>query len=148
MDSLPFANGFFDAIVSVDAYQYFGTADLYLGYVVRFLRDRGRIGVVVPALFTECAPEVPEWLAPYWNWEFWCFHGPAWWRTHWEKTSKVTVDVADAIEDGWRDWLRFSDVTEPYVDGWRKQAALDEGAMLRADQGRLLGFTRIAATAR
>ena len=29
--SLPFAPGFFDAVVSIDAYQYFGTADLYLG---------------------------------------------------------------------------------------------------------------------
>jgi cyclopropane fatty-acyl-phospholipid synthase-like methyltransferase len=31
--ALPFAQGFFDVIVSVDAYQYFGTADLYLGYI-------------------------------------------------------------------------------------------------------------------
>jgi cyclopropane fatty-acyl-phospholipid synthase-like methyltransferase len=29
--ALPFAAGFFDAIVSFDAYQYFGTDDLYLG---------------------------------------------------------------------------------------------------------------------
>ena len=36
--TLPFAAGFFDAIVSIDAYQYFGTADLYLGYVLDFLK--------------------------------------------------------------------------------------------------------------
>ena len=30
--ALPFAHGFFDAIVSVDSYQYFGTDQLYLGY--------------------------------------------------------------------------------------------------------------------
>ena len=35
---LPFASEFFDVIVSIDAYQYFGTADLYLGYIVGFLR--------------------------------------------------------------------------------------------------------------
>ena len=29
--ALPFADGFFDAMVSVDAYHYFGTDDLYLG---------------------------------------------------------------------------------------------------------------------
>ena len=29
--TLPYAAGFFDVIVSIDAYQYFGTADLYLG---------------------------------------------------------------------------------------------------------------------
>ena len=32
--SLPFEPGSFDAIVSFDAYQYFGTADLYLAYLV------------------------------------------------------------------------------------------------------------------
>src|SRR6058998_3707963 len=46
--SLPFANGFFDAIVSFDAYHYFGTDDLYLGYCSRFLRPGGRIGIMVP----------------------------------------------------------------------------------------------------
>ncbi len=51
--ALPFADGFFDAVVSIDAYQYFGTADLYIGYITRFLRDEGRIGIVVPSLATE-----------------------------------------------------------------------------------------------
>ena len=48
--SLPFAAGYFDAIVSIDAYQYFGTDLLYLDYLTRFLRPGGRLGVVVPAV--------------------------------------------------------------------------------------------------
>ena len=146
--ALPFGAGFFDVVVSVDAYQYFGTADLYIGYVSGFLRDGGRIGAVMPAVFEELCGRIPEELAPFWDWEFCCFHGPDWWRTHWEKTGKVRVDLADAVEDGWRDWLRFSEVSEPTLDGWRKEAALNEAAMLRVDQGRRLGFTRIVATKR
>lgn len=46
---LPFAEGSFDAIVSIDAYQYFGTNDLYLPTLTRLLKPGGRIGVVVPA---------------------------------------------------------------------------------------------------
>jgi len=42
--SLPFAKGYFDVIVSMDAFHYFGTADLYLGYIVDFLKSGGRIG--------------------------------------------------------------------------------------------------------
>lgn len=144
--ALPFAEGFFDAIVSVDAYQYFGTADLYLGYLSGFLHAGGQLGIVVPALLTELGTDVPPELAPYWDWEFCCFHGPNWWRTHWEKTAKVHVEHADAIDNGWSDWLRFNDATEPYVDGSRKKAAADCGAMLHADQGKLLGFSRIVAT--
>ena len=48
--ALPFAAGFFDAIVSIDAFQYFGTDVLYLDYLARFLRPGGLLGVVVPGL--------------------------------------------------------------------------------------------------
>ncbi|MDQ1384822.1 MAG: hypothetical protein QOG65_2201 [Actinomycetota bacterium] len=145
---LPFANGFFDVIVSVDAYQYFGTADLYLGYIAGFLRPAGRIGIVAPALFREFGTNVPDELAPFWDWEFCCFHGPDWWRTHWEKTGKVCVEHADAVEDGWQDWLRFDEASVPGLDGWRKEAATNSAAMLRADHGKHLGFTRVVATKR
>jgi len=144
--ALPFAQGFFDAIVSVDAYQYFGTADLYLGYITGFLREGGRIGVVVPALFEEFGADIPDTLRPYWEWDFCCFHGPDWWRTHWDKTGKARVDLADALEDGWRDWLRFDEASIPTMTGWRREAATSQAAMLRADQGKLLGFTRMVAT--
>jgi cyclopropane fatty-acyl-phospholipid synthase-like methyltransferase len=145
---LPYADDFFDAIVSVDAYQYFGTDDLYLGTITRFLRPGGRIGIVTPATFREFGTEVPAELAPYWEWDFCCFHGPDWWRTHWEKTTKVDVDHADALVDGWRDWLQFDEASAPTLTGWRKDAAANTMAMLRADQGRDLGFSRIAATKR
>jgi SAM-dependent methyltransferase len=144
--ALPFEAGFFDLIVSVDAYQYFGTDDLYLGYITNYLVDGGRIGTVVPAVFSEINGEVPASLAPYWDWDFCCFHGPDWWRTHWAKTGKVVVDVADALEEGWRDWLRFSEYALPYLDGWQRTADENQQAMLRIDQGELFGFTRIIGT--
>jgi SAM-dependent methyltransferase len=146
--ALPFAPGFFDLIVSVDAYHYFGTADLYLGYILDFLVEGGQIGIVAPAVFTEFGADVPEELAPYWDWEFCSFHSPDWWRNHWAKTGKVTIDQADAMEDGWKDWLRFNEVTEPHLNGWRRQAAATEASMLRTDQGRNLGFSRVVATKR
>src|SRR5690606_29605545 len=103
---LPFADGFFDAVVSVDAYQYFGTDDLYLGYIRRFVRPGGSIGIAVPAV-TEEVTDVPEHLAAYWEWDFACFHTPQWWRRHWSRTGLATVDVARTQVDGprlWRDW--------------------------------------------
>jgi cyclopropane fatty-acyl-phospholipid synthase-like methyltransferase len=35
--SLPFASDFFDAIVCIDSFSYFGTDDLYLSYLARFV---------------------------------------------------------------------------------------------------------------
>lgn len=144
--ALPFAANFFDAIVSLDAYQYFGTADLYLGYLVDFLKDRGRLGAVMPALKTELGAEVPATLAPYWEWDFCSWHNAEWWNHHWAKTGKVTVDHADLIEDGWRDWLHFNDFIAPSVEGWWVDEVATTHNMLEADRGENIGFTRIAAT--
>jgi cyclopropane fatty-acyl-phospholipid synthase-like methyltransferase len=80
--SLPFAEGYFDAILSFDAYHYFGTGDLYLGYVSKFIRPGGRLCIVVPGLVHELEDGPPELLRPYWEWEFSSFHSPSWWRRH------------------------------------------------------------------
>jgi len=143
--SLPFADGFFDLIVSVDAYHYFGTDDLYVATMARHLRSGGRLGIVVPALLEELR-EIPEHLAEYWEWEFWSFHGPDWWRWHWAKSTKVVVEHADALADGWRDWLRWAEVAGPASpQEWMADESRREAAMLRADQGRLIGFARVVA---
>ncbi|MGI9114006.1 MAG: methyltransferase domain-containing protein [Chthoniobacterales bacterium] len=39
--SLPFATGFFDAVVSIDSFVYYGTDDLYLNYLARFVSQAG-----------------------------------------------------------------------------------------------------------
>jgi SAM-dependent methyltransferase len=139
--ALPYAEGFFDALVSLDAYHYFGTDDLYLGYYARFVKPGGQIGMVVPGLLREFADGLPEHLAPFWNWEFWSFHSPAWWTQHWEKTGKVKVTHADSVPEGWRHWLLWMQVCSEA--GYR--ADKEEIAMLESDAGNNLGFTRIVA---
>ena len=39
--SPPFATDFFDAIVSIDSFVYYGTDDLYLNYLARFVKPGG-----------------------------------------------------------------------------------------------------------
>ena len=46
--ALPFAHGYFDALVSIDSYHYFGTDVRYLSYAAQFVRPDGHIGIVVP----------------------------------------------------------------------------------------------------
>src|SRR5258707_14974399 len=43
--SLPFAEEFFDAIVCIDSFCYYGTDDLYLNYLAGFVKPGGQIGV-------------------------------------------------------------------------------------------------------
>ena len=42
--SLPFAPEFFDAIVCIDSFLYYGTDDLYLNYLAQFVKPGGPIG--------------------------------------------------------------------------------------------------------
>ena len=57
---LPYADEFFDAIVSLDSYQYYGTDDLYLNYFLKFLKPGGQIGIVVAGLAQDFDGPVPE----------------------------------------------------------------------------------------
>src|SRR5262249_54863180 len=51
--SLPFAAEFFDAIVSIDSFPYYGTDDLYLDYLARFVKPGGAIGIAGAGLMQE-----------------------------------------------------------------------------------------------
>jgi cyclopropane fatty-acyl-phospholipid synthase-like methyltransferase len=138
---LPFPDGFFDALVSFDAYHYFGTDDLYLAYYTRFAKDDAQVGIVVPGLRREFINGLPSHIARYWESDYWSFHSPDWWRSHWEKSGKVTVEVSDLVPDGWKHWLRW-------LEACGEQGAPTdpkEIEMLRADAGRNLGFTRVLA---
>ena len=81
--ALPFADGFFDAMVSVDAYHYFGTDDLYLeNHLARLVKSGGQMGIVVPGLVEELpSAEAPEHLREYWEPAMFSLHSPEWWQT-------------------------------------------------------------------
>ena len=51
--SLPFASEFFDAVVCIDSFVYYGTDDLYLNYLARFLKPGGVLGVAGAGLMQE-----------------------------------------------------------------------------------------------
>ena len=139
--ALPYADGFFDAIVSLDAYQYFGTADLYLEYLARFLRPGGEIGIVCPAFRRELTSEtVPDYLAGlYREGGFHAFHTPAWWRNHWTKTGLVEVTCVDEPPEADAIWEEFIPHTRE-----------EEQTPLRADAAgeRVLTFARVVARTR
>jgi cyclopropane fatty-acyl-phospholipid synthase-like methyltransferase len=142
--ALPFAEQFFDAAISLDAYHYFGTDDLYLGYYARFVKPGGLLGLVVPGIAQEFTAGVPPHLTPYWEPEFWSFHSPDWWRRQWERTGPVEVTHADMIPNGWQHWLTWLEVARAH--GYRSSA--EEAEMVRLDAGRNLGFTRLVARKR
>src|SRR5438067_12926992 len=51
--TLPFAAEFFDAIVSIDSFFYYGTDDLYLHYLARLVKPGGPLGIAQAGLMAE-----------------------------------------------------------------------------------------------
>ncbi len=138
--ALPFAPEFFDAIVSIDSFMYYGTDDLFLGNLARFLKPGGRVGIALSGLTREIEGEVPDHLREFWTPEVWCLHSAAWWRRHWERTGIVEIDVADDMPDGWQRWLE-----------WQRAIAPDNEVEIRAleaDQGRTLSYVRLVGRRR
>lgn len=134
---LPFAAGFFDAIVSIDSFVYYGTDDLYLNYLAGFLQPGGLLGIAGAGLLQEIEGEVPEHLRAWWTPEHWCLHSAPWWKRHWARTKMVEVTLADSMPDGWQRWL-----------DWHYSVCPDnapEIQALEADQGRYLGYVRAVA---
>lgn len=143
---LPFAEGFFDAIVCVDAFAYFGTDDLYLSYLHRFVPEQGQLGIVVPGLMRDFDGEVPAHLTrrqasggTFWGPDCWSLHTAGWWRHHWSRTGLVDVQVADTLPDGiglWRRWDRA-------VQAAKAAHFPSDAEVLDTDNGRYLGFVRM-----
>ena len=132
--SLPFAPDFFDAIVCIDAFYYFGTDDLYLNYLAHFVKPGGLIGIAGAGLVQEFDGPLPEHLREWWTQDCWSFHSAAWLRRHWERTGIMDVEHADTMPDGWREWLK-----------WHHAVAPDNATEIRTvevDAGRYLGYVR------
>ena len=132
--SLPFATEFFDAVVCIDCFPYFGTDDLYLNYLARFVKPGGLLGIAGAGLIREIEGGPPEHLRKWWTQDLWCLHSANWWRRHWERTGIMDVQVADAMVDGWKVWLNWHRVIAPENQ--------DEIEALEVDRGNHLGYIR------
>ncbi len=140
---LPFAEGFFDAIVSIDAYNYFGTDDYYLSYLLKYLKKDGKIGIIGPGLEDEFSGGIPPHLKEVWDPEFSSFHSSNWWRNHWEKSGLVDIQVSDSLPDGYAIWLEWeSYLKKHHLINPNRGDDLD---LLKADGGEQLRFHRIVA---
>jgi SAM-dependent methyltransferase len=132
--ALLFADEFFDAIVSIDSFPYYGTDQHYLTYLARYVRPGGVIGIAGAGLMREIEGAVPESLQQWWEPSLWSLHAAAWWQRHWVRTGIVDVELADSMPDGWQLWLQ-----------WQRVIAPDNHVELQAvaaDRGTYLGYVR------
>jgi cyclopropane fatty-acyl-phospholipid synthase-like methyltransferase len=88
--ALPYAEGFFDAAVSLNSYHYYGTADTYFPQTYsKLVKPGGQFGVVIDGYIKE---DENDGGAEG-------FHSGAWWRRHWEKTGLVEITACYDFDD-------------------------------------------------
>lgn len=119
---LPFEREFFDAVVSVDSYHYFGRDPRFLGEkLLPFVKRGGHVYIAIPGMKRDCHDCLPEVLLRSWTPEqLETMHDAAYWRGMVEHTPGVEILALHEMESNrevWADWLRQEN---PYAVGDRK----------------------------
>ena len=110
--ALPFAEGYFDAVICIDAYHFFGCDPEYLdAHIVPLVKPGG----------------IPDELRPYGKEDI-NFHSAGWWAELWKQSTRAAVRDAFSLRShkaAWEDWLQCDN---PYAQrdadmmekaGWR-----------------------------
>lgn len=136
--ALPFDDDFFDVVISIDAWEYFGTDDHFLPRLLRVLRPGGRIGMATPAMAVDVRDldAIPPHIAEAVGWEALAWHPAEWWEQQWRLTGLVHDIWARTQTGGGADWLRWA----------RAAGATSSVRMLERDAGGLLSFSLVSAT--
>ena len=108
--ALPFATDFFDAVVSVDSYNYFGRDSEYLGTsLLPLVKRGGELLFAIPGMVRDCHDDLPACLLKSWTPEqLEYMHDMDWWRANIEQADGA--DILDMREmtctcDAWADWI-------------------------------------------
>ncbi len=144
--ALPYADGFFDAAIAIDSYEYFGTDEVYFPNTYsKLVKPSGQFGIVAPGLAREFDAGCPDTLKELWVGEMFCFHSKDWWRRHWGKTGIVDITACYDIEDPkgvWRPWAAWA--KENFAKEWGEGGDMDE-KMLDADTNNDVALVVMAA---
>lgn len=134
---LPFASEYFDAVISVDAYHYFGIEPDYLtNHLAPLLKPDGRILIGIPGLKEEFNGHIPSELKPFWQSDM-NFHTTEWWKNLWSAEKKVYIEQCfelQCMQAAWADWLVCDN-----------EYARGDIAMMEAEGGRYFNLVGIRA---
>ncbi len=137
-NEMPFADGYFDAVISVDAYHYIGNNDTFFAEKVKpLLKKNALVALAFPGMKCEVHQNVPEDMKPYWDDEaLSMWQSIDWWRSKFEhELDNMNIWQMECFDEAWSDWLATDN---PYAVGDR--------AMIKTDNGRFMNLIGITGT--
>ena len=135
--ALPFEREFFDAVVSVDSYHYFGRDERFLDEkLLPFVKKGGYIYIAIPGMKEDCHDHLPPVLLLSWTPEdLETMHDVPYWLSmvsRCEGAEVISVREMESHDEVWADWLAQNN---PYAIGDRKT--------MEAGGGKYLNFVAI-----
>lgn len=107
---MPFAYDYFDSVVSVDSYHYFGCKEgVFADRILPFIKKDGYAMIAIPGLKKEPEGEMAE-LFREWaeGDDAETFHTAAWWENLLKKECGdrcgIVVREAECSDEAWNDW--------------------------------------------
>ena len=106
-ENLPFEKEFFDAVVSIDSYNYFGRDSRYLDEkLLPFVKSGGYLYIAIPGMKKDCHEDLPQELLLSWTPEQLDYmHDVRYWRDIVGKSCDaeiVSVHEMESNEEVWR----------------------------------------------
>lgn len=109
--ALPFSKNYFDTIVSIDTYHYFGCADgVFAEKILPYVKKGGYILLAMPGIKYD--PEGEE-LELFKEWatdgDHLTFHTTEWWKNHLSQNVQDKIDISvyegECFDKAWDDWF-------------------------------------------
>ena len=109
-EGLPFADGFFDGVVSIDSYNYFGRAQNYLDdKLLPYVKSGGYLCFAIPGMKCDCHVGLPACLLLSWTSEQLDYmHDIPWWRNLLGQSRDAEIVAMFELscnKEAWEDWL-------------------------------------------
>ena len=109
-NNLKFEKNFFDKIISIDSYNYFGRDEDYLdNKLFHFIKKGGYIYIAIPGMKKDCHDNLPKELLLSWTpdqLEY--MHDVSWWKNLISKSKGfkiIEIKEMQSNEEVWADWL-------------------------------------------
>lgn len=133
----PFADEYFDAVISIDSYHYFGRDKDFLDTKLAPLVKKGSaIAIAIPGLKYEFNGALPAEIALSWSAEdINTIHSCDWWQeilSSSQKMELISMTEMDCFEECWQDWLSCDN---PY--------AVNDRPSMEAGAGKYMNFISI-----
>ena len=133
--NMPFADEYFDAVISVDSYHYYGNNDMYFCEKIQpLLKNKGIFAAAFPGMKYEVHDNVPDEMRQYWNDEdLSMWHSVKWWSDKFQgNLDNLSIWEMNCFKRAWDEWLCTDN---PY--------AIEDRKMMKADNDRYMNFIGI-----